>query len=173
MAIPVTTRSGKGSPLTQNEMDTNLTNLARDATEVQQGNVELATNAETTTGTSTTLATHPAGVQAALNALESTLVDSEAHLAANNGYLQFATRVGNITFQWGNTTVPGNGTSAVSFPVTFVSIFQGYAVYGEDLGVNANQVSVFNLSGSGMTIRNSEGNSRRANWWAIGTGNQP
>jgi hypothetical protein len=40
----------------------------QDGTEAQKGVVELATNAETTTGTSTTLATHPAGVKAAIDA---------------------------------------------------------------------------------------------------------
>lgn len=64
MTISVTTRSGKGSPLTQSEMDTNLTNLARDATTTQQGNVRLATDAETTTGTSDTLAVTPASLAA-------------------------------------------------------------------------------------------------------------
>jgi hypothetical protein len=173
MAIPVTTRSGKGSALTQNEMDTNLTNLARDATETQQGNVELATNAETATGTATDLAVHPAGLQSVLNTLQGDIEDSGAFLAANNGYVQLPDWLGNVTFQWGNTNVSGNGTAAVSFPVTFASVFQGYAAYGEDLGVDGNQVSVFNLSTTGMTIRNSEGNTRRANWWAVGTGNQP
>lgn len=40
----------------------------RTSSETQTGIVELATNAETVTGTSTTLATHPAGVKAAIDA---------------------------------------------------------------------------------------------------------
>lgn len=52
----------------------------RSASESQTGVVELATSAETTTGTSTTLATHPAGVKAAIdNAL------AESGYAANLG----------------------------------------------------------------------------------------
>lgn len=62
MAITVTTRSGKGTPLTQSEMDTNLNNLARSATTTQEGNVRLATDGETSTGTSNSIAVTPAGL---------------------------------------------------------------------------------------------------------------
>lgn len=62
MTIPVTTRGGKGSALTQSEADTNFTNLARDASTTVQGNTRLATLAEHAAGTSQALAATPAGV---------------------------------------------------------------------------------------------------------------
>jgi hypothetical protein len=49
------------------------------ATEAQKGVVELATAAETTTGTSTTLATHPAGVKAAIDAAIASAIASTGY----------------------------------------------------------------------------------------------
>lgn len=46
------------------------------ASEAAQGAVELASSAETTTGTDTTRATHPAGVKAAIDAAVAALLDS-------------------------------------------------------------------------------------------------
>lgn len=46
------------------------------ATELASGKVELATSAETTTGTDTTRATHPAGVAAAISAAINGLIDT-------------------------------------------------------------------------------------------------
>lgn len=69
MAISVTTRGGKGSPLTNSEMDTNLTNLGRQATELLSGNVQLATQAEVDAGTDTEKAVTSNTISDRVNAL--------------------------------------------------------------------------------------------------------
>lgn len=90
--IVIATESGNASPSTGNftiaagegintvGSGSTVTISGEDATESNKGIVELATSAETVTGTSTTLAVHPAGVKAAI-------VD----YAANSG---FAANVG-------------------------------------------------------------------------------
>lgn len=175
MAIPVTTRSGKGAPLTQNEMDTNLTNLARDATETQQGNIEIATTAETTAGTETDKAVVPSGLQAALDILQGQVQDSGAFLASQNGYVQFPDWLGNITIQWGRTgTLADGGSTTVTFPVPFVQAYTivvsptttgfGHVAEGVITSTSTATVSHADLSG---------GASSRVSWVAFGTGNQP
>ena len=51
----------------------------QNGTEAQKGVVELATAAETTTGTSNTLATHPAGVKAAIDAAIAAALDATGY----------------------------------------------------------------------------------------------
>jgi hypothetical protein len=77
--IVIATESGNASPSTGNftiaagegintvGSGSTITISGEDASETNKGIVELATNAETVTGTSTTLATHPAGVKAAID----------------------------------------------------------------------------------------------------------
>lgn len=172
MAIPVTTRSGKGAPLTQNEMDTNLVELSRDATTVQQGNIEIATVEEATAGTDTTRAITAAGLQAAIDILDTSITETGAFLAQQNGYVQLPTWLGNIMIQWGSTSVPGNSSTAVSFPVNFVSVYSAVATFGQNIGSDPNGVGVSSLTASGMTISNSFGGTITSYWIAIGTGNQ-
>lgn len=86
-ALSIATESGSASPssgdltiaagegINTTGSGSTITISGEDASESNKGIVELATNAETITGTSTTLATHPAGVKAAI-------VD----YAANSGY---------------------------------------------------------------------------------------
>ena len=66
MAITVTTRGGKGSALTPQEMDTNLTNLARSASTSQEGNIEIATQAEVNAGTDSTRCVTPSTLETKL-----------------------------------------------------------------------------------------------------------
>ena len=64
-----------------------VTISGEDATESNKGIVELATNAETITGTSTTLATHPAGVKAAIDdALANTGYSANVGNGTNTSY---------------------------------------------------------------------------------------
>jgi hypothetical protein len=77
--IVIATESGNASPSTGNftiaagegintvGSGSTVTISGEDATESNKGIVELATSAETVTGTSTTLAVHPAGVKAAID----------------------------------------------------------------------------------------------------------
>ena len=77
--IVISGESGTASPSTGNftlaagegintvASGSTITISGEDATESNKGIVELATSAETVTGTSTTLATHPAGVKAAID----------------------------------------------------------------------------------------------------------
>jgi hypothetical protein len=77
--IVIATESGNASPSTGNftiaagegintvGSGSTITISGEDATESNKGIVELATSAETVTGTSTTLAVHPAGVKAAID----------------------------------------------------------------------------------------------------------
>lgn len=69
-----------------------LANIAL-ATDTVAGKVELATNAETVTGTDTQRATHPAGVKAAIDAAVSALVNSSP--VTLNTLAEIATALGN------------------------------------------------------------------------------
>lgn len=68
-AIAALTTTAYGRALLALADATALTALLNIASETVRGTVEFATNAETVTGASTTLATHPAGVAAAIAAL--------------------------------------------------------------------------------------------------------
>jgi len=59
MTIPVTTRAGKGSALSFTEGDDNFTNLARNAAQGVQGNIEIATQVQHTALTDITVACVP------------------------------------------------------------------------------------------------------------------
>lgn len=67
-AIAALTTTTYGRAFLTLASQSSLMGLIAAATETASGKVELATNAETTTGTATTLATHPAGVKAAIDA---------------------------------------------------------------------------------------------------------
>lgn len=109
MAIPVTTRTGKGALLTQTEMDNNFTNLARSATTTVEGNTRLATSGETAAGTSQTVATTPKGV--------ADLFGGSQQLLEAAGYQKLP---GGLILQWGpQVTVGPQGLVTVSFPIPF------------------------------------------------------
>ncbi len=126
MAITVTTRSGKGSPLTQTEMDTNLTSLARAATTDQAGNVELATVAETVAGTATNLAVTPEGVSEAIT--ETTSSFEFDFTQAAEGRYEFP---GGLLAQWGYQTIAAS-TTTITWPVAFQTIYTVYATDRSD-----------------------------------------
>lgn len=172
MAIPVTTRSGKGAPLTPAEMDTNLTNLARDATLVQQGNVELATTAEATAGTSETLAVTPAGLQAGLDALSSDLLSNIFFSANQNGHIQFSDDFGNILINWGQTgSIVDGGSTTVTFSRPFVSTYIIVSTPTNTTGAHDSSANITSTTNATIThFDNSAGQSSTVNWIAIGTG---
>ena len=68
MAISVTTRISKGSPLTYLEADTNFDNLAVSATDAAEGNIRLATQAEANSRTDATTAISPGTLNGAVDA---------------------------------------------------------------------------------------------------------
>ena len=83
MTIPVTTRGGKGFPLTETEMDDNFTDLARNATTSVQGNVQLT---DSIISSSTTTAATPnsvSDVQDNVDAIGYTITD--LHTGATTG----------------------------------------------------------------------------------------
>jgi hypothetical protein len=97
--IVISGESGTASPSTGNftiaageGIDTvasgsTITISGEDATESNKGIVELATSAETVTGTSTTLATHPAGVKSAIDtALAATGFSANVGNGTNTNY---------------------------------------------------------------------------------------
>ena len=69
MALNPTLRSSQTTPLTQLQADNNWLLLARDATKTQQGNVEIATQAETNSLSSEVLAVSPSTLASIVNTL--------------------------------------------------------------------------------------------------------
>lgn len=111
------------------------------ATEAQQGVVELATAAETTTGTDTTRATHPAGVKAAI----------DAAIAAALAATGYAETIGN-----GSSTVfdinHNLGTTDVIVQLVLVST--GETVYADVARFSTDAVSVtFAVAPAASSIR--------------------
>lgn len=98
------------------------------ASETAPGYVELATNAETITGTSTTLATHPAGVTAAINANRVTSVGGA-----------------------GGNTLTGDGT-ATSFAVVHTGKDTPAVVVRETSAGNYVQVDITRTGATGFNI---------------------
>jgi hypothetical protein len=97
--IVISGESGTASPATGNftiaagegintvASGSTVTISGEDATESNKGIVELATSAETVTGTSTTLATHPAGVKSAIDtALAATGFSANVGNGTNTNY---------------------------------------------------------------------------------------
>ena len=112
MTITVQTRAIKGSPLTFNEMDSNFTSLGRDGTQTQQGNVEVANQAETEALTDVSKAVCPehleAGVTAAL-----------ANLAFDTSAIGYVTLPNGVILQWGTEGSTSDTTEVFNLPITF------------------------------------------------------
>ena len=112
MTITVQTRAIKGSPLTFNEMDSNFTSLGRDATQVQQGNVEIADQAETEALTDTVKAVCPehleAGVLAAL-----------ANLSFDTSAIGHVTLPNGIIIQWGTEVSTSDTTEVFNLDISY------------------------------------------------------
>ncbi|WP_373088713.1 hypothetical protein [Zhongshania sp.] len=160
MSIPVTTRGGKGSALTQSEMDTNLTNLARDASTTQQGNIRATTNAEAQAGAATNLAVTPAALASVLNLADFSL--------SANGYIKLQN---GVMIQWGSASVTGDTTTGITFPQTFPSavFYFNYCIDAAGLfSTSSGGVSYSALTTSTVNIDNGQDISGTARWIAIG-----
>ena len=159
MAIPVTTRSGKGSPLTQAEMDTNLTNLARSATELAEGNIEIATQDEVNTGTDLTKAIPPAYLQGGIETYIGTLSSS----LTSSGFYTFP---GGLIIQWGRNSVGENNTLDVALPTTYPNAaLQVYASSYTSGGSPDDGVSAIILSTSQIRLSNKAGSGSQSTAW--------
>ena len=117
MAIPVTTRAGKGSPLTHTEMDTNLTSLARSATESQEGNIEIANQAEVNALNDSVKAVPPAYLGGGINSHFSALGNS-------NNQEGFYRLPNGLIVQWGQVNITSDVTGqeyTATYPTAFTT----------------------------------------------------
>ena len=149
MTITVQTRAIKGSPLTFNEMDTNFTSLGRDATQVQQGNVEIADQAETEALTDSDKAVCPehleAGVTAAL-----------ANLAFDTSTIGYVTLPNGIIIQWGTDSSTSDTVEVFNLPVTYPN--SNFAVITQRTASDATQIlAVISKTTSSFTIDRNDG----------------
>lgn len=170
MTIPVTTRSGKGSALTFNDGDTNLDNLARDATDTQQGNIEIATQAEHTALSSTTQACVPGRITTPVNNLIDAKITANftASLVANGFWKENDT---GLTIQWMRFTGVPNAGATFNFPTPFgTACFSIVASWDTDTVTSDNDsIGVTIVSASQFKIdRNSQSN--QANGYMIAVG---
>lgn len=165
MTIPVTTRAGNGAPLNNTQMDTNLTNLARDATEAVQGNVRLANETETNAGSSTTLGVNPANLDTRLTTLTTDVGSSDITAAA----IGSITLNGDIILKWGNGAILDGGSTTFNFAVAFPNnAFQVIACF-RDASAPVTSLNVTSVTASGFTITVSGGSSSDSiAWFAIG-----
>lgn len=167
MAISVTTRTGKGSPLSTAEMDTNLTNLAVSATESAEGNIEIATQAETEALTDATKAVVPAYLGAGIDAY----TDSLSNSFTANGY---ATLPGGLIIQWGTHDCLGvNGQdtpSTLNFPIAFpTACFSVVMTINDQAGRDGSagiEVTSFNTSSAAILAGADHG--PNCPWIAVG-----
>lgn len=109
------------------------------ASETQKGVVELATNAETVTGTDTTRATHPAGVAAAISAAIAAAIDG----------LGYAETIG------GATSIPVNhGLSSTDVIVQLFEVSSGATVYADVTRTSTDAVTIeFAVAPAAASIR--------------------
>ena len=171
MTIPVTTRTVKGSPLTTTEMDTNLTDLGRDATEIQQGNVQFSTEAETEALTELTKAISPGNLGAGIEAFADSLASS---FSTPDGYV---TLPNGLIIQWGvkncRYDLVQNNTPVV-FPLAFPNtlLFVGPIDIGGSVVTTSKNTSVTasSESVSGFSIATYSNNVffNDVGWIAIG-----
>ena len=124
MTIPVTKRSDIAAPLSFSQMDTNLTNLARDASTTVQGNIRLATQGEVDAFAATNLAVSPATLNPAVVAIHNFLTAGEPITTASLG-ATFKTsgwwRDGRttLTIQWGAFVSTSDSAQNFNFPIPF------------------------------------------------------
>jgi len=123
MPITVVTRAGKGSPLTPTEMDTNITSLARDASQSVEGNVRFANSTEAQDFSNTGLALSPATFQNSMSAYGALELFLGSAVKAPSG--KYTTESG-IIFQWGSYNYTGWGglaTQSISFLTPMPSVY--------------------------------------------------
>lgn len=148
--VTVANATDAGHAVTKAQLDANT---PPDASETVKGIVELATNAETTTGTDTTRAITAAGLA------------SFAKSFSSNGYARLPA---GLIIQWGSTG-SFSGTTSVSFPLTFpnacLQVLTGTKTTNDAATINPVASS---LSTSGFTLGSGTGTSTTQRWIAIG-----
>ncbi len=143
-----------------------------------KGVVELATSAETITGTDTARAITPAGLQAKVatetaKGVSEIATQAEAEAGADdsryitpkkmrfgvasslatNGYIKFPSWMLGVTLQWGSASTSGAGVVAVSFPIVFPSSVFVTLVSDGSAGIpSTGLTSTANRTTSGMDI---------------------
>ena len=137
MPIPVTTRSGKGSVLTQTEMDNNFTDLSRDASRSAVGNVRLATANENAAGTSTSVAMTP-----------SAFTEGSQQVLSTEGKQVLP---GGLILQWFEVSSTTDAAQSYTFPTAFPNECVFCSVSGSSGNIsNAPGNAVYNLTASGF-----------------------
>lgn len=152
MTIPITTRAGKGSALTPTEMDTNLTNLARDSSTTVQGNIRVANQTEANALSDATLAISPNTFPGSVNSYFTLLAFLGSISITNPGYYSHP---GGPLIQWGTLhigDITGPVTSgSVTFPKLFTTVFAIIPSIQDNTSPGSSIVNVGTVSTSGFT----------------------
>jgi hypothetical protein len=138
-----------------------------DASETVKGIIEIATQAETDAGTDDLRAITPAKILGLFNT-SSQAADGYIRIPAN-----IAGAFSEIIIQWGDTGSIGPASSlAVSFPISFPNSAFNVQASIKDTPSPANGARspyIINLTTSGFTMRNQDGDSSYSTYWvAIG-----
>lgn len=168
MALNPLTRASKGSALSHAEMDSNLTLLAQDSTDSQQGNIEIATQAEANSLTSTSLALTPGRLtNPVLQIIDAN--PNRAAVLATPGY--FWDQATGFIVLWGEVTPPTNGWATVSLPTTVTSLFNATAsAEGDGTSIilgGSNQTGV-NINGTILRVFNPASPALTYHWIVMG-----
>ena len=132
---------------------TAFNNIKVNGTTSYSGVLELATNAETITGTDTSRAVTPAGVAAVVGGL----FDGSDQLLAQNGYQKFP---GGLIIQWGR-----NSGGTYNFPIPFPNAALSASAVGDQQSSSPDHLSFTILSNSQFKIHTDYSNHT---WIAIG-----
>lgn len=122
------------------------------ASETVAGLVELATAAETLTGTSTTLALTPGGLA------------GNKSLAAD-GYYKLP---GGLIVQWGTSSVSASTSATALFPVTFPAACRSGSAVLTEANITAREALKVVLSTAGIQVYNPNAVSVSYYWLAVG-----
>ncbi|AMO55626.1 putative bacteriophage tail fiber protein [Endozoicomonas montiporae CL-33] len=95
--------------VTPKTLASRLNSFARNATESIKGFVEIATQAEVNAGTNDSNAVTPKKLRAGFS----------YNFSSDHGYMALPSWLGGFIFQWGISVTGADGTSVVTFPVTF------------------------------------------------------
>ena len=123
-----------------------------DASETVKGIVELATAAETLTGSSTTLALTPGGLA------------GNKSLAVS-GYYKFP---GGLIIQWGLSSVSASTSETTLFPVTFPSACRSATAAITEASTTAREALKVVLANNGVQVYNPNAASISFYWFAVG-----
>tara|TARA_R110000772_G_scaffold268714_2_gene397863 strand:+ start:324 stop:821 length:498 start_codon:yes stop_codon:yes gene_type:complete len=164
MSIPVTTRAAAGQALTHTQMDTNWTNVARSATTGAEGNIEIATNAETIAFSSAVKAVVPAYLDNAVAQANSNA--STKSLIAKGWWRDPAT---GFTVQWGNETLTQSVPKVIAWPRSSFTPWSIQLTPGAQSVTGFNESwAVYSENTTNFTADSNTGTARYF-WFAVGT----